>query len=272
MAGLLPRSVFLLPLACLFASPCSAGASDERPCSGPVLLLDADIDPAWQTAVSELKGHLTAFPDVDRCATVRIFAAAPGVLVEVELADGRAAIRRVEDEDMLAFVIQSLVTRIPVPEAQELPAQASASVRAAQGASPAPEARGTRRAFEFGLAASTRFAERPNYLGYGMALHADVVFEHWLVGSWIRWDFRDVPVHAQNAPRDLVMSSFLWGGFAGRRFGLGRSALDLTAGFSLMIENQEAFEGTPEDTGGAFADVTLGAAVRFLGPASGGPG
>ncbi len=263
----------MLPLAsCVVSSPCFAEAPDEHACRGPILLLDASIDPVWQPALSALKDRLIALPDVDRCATVRIFAAAPGVLVEVELADGRAAVRRVEDQTMLLFVIQSLITRLPAAEPRALPARPARSEATVERAPRAPEAERPRRVLEFAVAASARFAERPSYIGYGVALDADLALGNWLVGSWIRWNFRDLPVHGQHLPPDLVMASFLWGGFAGRRFGLGRCALDVTAGLSIMIEDQEAFEGTPNDTGGEFADVTLGTALRLVAPAGGGPG
>lgn len=265
------RSVLLLPLAsCLFARPSFAEALDERACSGPILLIDAGMDSSWRPALAELQGRLPAFPDVDPCATVRIFAASPGVLVEVELADGRAAVRRVESKDTLTVVIESLVTRIPASTHAAAPAQPQPSGPPLE-TPPPPASTVAMRALELGVAGSGRIAGTPHYAGYGLTLYVDLLRDFWLFGSWIRWNFQELPLRRDNVPRDLLMASFLWGAFAGRRFALGRTALDLAAGLNMMIENQEAFEGTANDVGGEFADMTLGGAVRWTVPAVPGP-
>jgi hypothetical protein len=133
--------------------------------------------------------------------------------------------------------------------------------------SPAQPRSGPVFSLEAGIAASLRMASAPAYVGYGLSADVSVLIDHWLLGSWLRWDFQDLPVHQKDLPRDLAMASFLLGVFAGRRFDLGAVALDLVAVANVVIENQEAFEGTPQDVGGESGNLTVGINTRIIFPA-----
>jgi hypothetical protein len=108
-------------------------------------------------------------------------------------------------------------------------------------------------------------------VGYGLSADVSVLLDAWLFGSWLRWDFQDLPVKQRNIPEDLAMASFLLGVYAGRRVRLGPAALDLSMGPNLVIENQEAFEDTPQDVGGEILNVTVTAAARVVFPALSSP-
>jgi len=237
-------------------------ARAEVICRGPVVVVEAGLRLPWRGPVGQLTETLASWPDVERCAVVHVRPdGASAADVEVKLPDGRSATRHLQRPDELTTVVRSLVTNLP-------------EVADAQGALlPTPtnvetQRRQTRRPRELGLGIgpSLHIMARPTFVGLGLTGDVHGVIDRWVYGAWLRWDARERAVGQQNVPSDLTMSSFLLGAFVGSRFLLGPVVLDATVGPNVVIENQEAFEGTRDDVGGDFVELSVGANLRLLAP------
>jgi hypothetical protein len=158
-------------------------------------------------------------------------------------------------------VVRSLVTNLP-------------EISVAPGSLPAtdqtldkrPRTPPLQREFGAGIGTSLHLAARPTFLGFGLTGDLHGVIDRWVYGAWLRWDARQRAVDERSVPSDLTMSSFLVGAYVGARSVLGPVALDATLGPNVLIENQEAFEGTRDDVGGDFVELSVGANLRLLAP------
>lgn len=231
-------------------------------CQGPAVVAESGLRLPWRRPVGQLTEALATLPDVERCAVVHIRPdGASAADVEVRLPDGRSATRHLTRPDELTTVVRSLVTNLPAltdPQGAALPT--ADNVEQQRRTPP------RRREFGAGLGTSLHVLARPTFLGFGITGDLHGVIDRWVYGAWLRWDARERAVGQRDVPPDLAMSSFLLGAFVGSRFVLGPVVLDATVGPNVLIENQEAFEGTRDDVGGDFVELSVGANLRLLAP------
>jgi hypothetical protein len=227
-----------------------------------VVVVEAGLRPPWRRALGQLAPTLASLPDVDHGAVVLVRPdGARAADVEVRLPDGRSTTRHLTQPDELTTVVRSLVTNLP--EISDAPGSlllTDQTVERPPRTPPRP------REFGAGIGTSLHVASRPTFVGLGLTGDLHGVIDRWVYGAWLRWDARQRAVAQRGLPRDLAMSSFLFGAYAGARFGLGPVALDATLGPNVLIENQEAFEGTRDDVGGDFVELSVGANLRLLAP------
>ena len=250
----------------------SLGHADAVAACRPTLHVEAGLDPAWNAQAEEVRGQLGRFSDAGTCARLTVGQRSGAVWVEIELADGRAAARSIDAPQALQSTVEALLTSLPTPP----PAGATAPVQAKETPdesakdrdAPSPASTSRTQSLDLAIAVSSRLAGTPYYLGYGLVAQLDVCINDWLVGSWVRWDFRDRPL-GHSVPPQFMMGSFLLGAFAGRRFDLGKGALELVAGPNLAVETEESAGPSGVDSGGEMGAFSVGAATRVLVPREG---
>lgn len=263
------RLVLSVAFAWPLANRAIASPSALPTCQGPTLIVDSPLADSFARRAAELESRLRTLPDVDPCATIHLSPERGSVAIEVQLPDGRATERTVEEPQSLIAAVESLVTSLP---ATPRTTATGVAKHAPEAFTPIPSQAKRRFSLEGGLAASARIANAPTYFGYGISADASLLVDDaWVFGSWLRWDFQDHPVRQHNIPKDLAMASFLLGVFGGRRFAMGPAAVDLSVGPNLTIENQEAFEDTRNDVGGEILSLTLTAGARLVFPVRSSP-
>lgn len=226
-----------------------------------------DLQPRWQAAVAHACSAIAELTGVDPGARVRISPVDRDVVtVEVTLADGRFATRRVVSPDALLTTLQALVV-VPPSAAEEAPREpapsaASASTPRDEAPAPAPEPtapHASNVAFELGGSLGGRVAAH-GYLSAAPAGFAEVRVGSWLLGALIRWDV----IGSKSAPLVDVfeMETVVVGIVTARRVALGFGSIDAGLSPRVAVETQ-TFEGGAGEQSLSAIDVRLGAFARL---------
>ena len=263
-----------------FALPMSSQAlgqqDPEQECAAPSVHAGESLDQSWRDKIGELETRLADLAEGEPCAQLEVAKHGDAVFVEIWLADGRMAARRVDAPEALLATVEALLIGLPASQAvQPLSPPNPPSASEALLEPPPGEAAMTPRpagfALDLGIGAATRVAGAPFFIGYGLVGRLDVSINSWLVGGWLRWDFRDRPIR-QEVPRGFTMASFLLGAFVGRRFALGRATLDVVAGPNVVVETEESAGPAAIDLGGEMGALSLGGALKLFTPGGVAPG
>ncbi len=248
----MPRLLVLLS-ACaaifLQARP-SRAAAVERDCPGPTLEADAAFRERFPQLLERLRSELPARAHVDACARVELRLQEPFIVVKVSLLDGRIAAREVARHEDVLPTLQALLL---VPEEAPLPPRPTS---APPSATPNPRRTHARRpldspatlreepspltaprdfGFELSLLSGARTGD--GQVGYGAGVLSFLELKGWLLGFQGRADgYRPL---LGGDPETALALGFL----AGRRFDLGVTALDLTAGPAVVMRGA-AFSDT----------------------------
>ncbi len=248
---------------------------------------DEQVREPWPAVARALSSRLAGRDDIDHCAEVTLLGAASGVIVHVVLADGRSAVRRVDEPRQLDSVVEAMLILLPSPPAPpasasampSAPPVASVSPVSSVAASAAPEASappvssevpGPRSSpppaaiIEAGLGASLHLTIRPGYFGYGLAGFVQVETNRWLLGSTVRWEADNIGT-GQNLPTGFHMQSFTLGAMVGRRWRLDELRLDTMLGPQMLVENQESHAYDPDTVSNLHGDISAGALARLSG-------
>jgi len=229
-------AAMLSTLSALGTSPALAAG---RGCAPVPVETDALVRAEWPDLPERIRGVLDGRGDVDRCARIRLRRDQAAVFLEVVLPDGRSASRSLARVDDVVPTLEALLLLprpdAPAPQAEPVPATAPAEPRPRAGDAkpvvsarfeqPAPPARGWFR-LEFSLAAGARIGD--GQAGVGIAALTFFDLRGWLVGfegATQRYRATDGGPPAAGVQELAVL--------AGRRFQLGDTALDLTAGPAL---------------------------------------
>ena len=242
----------------------AAARTDEHGCEAARVDVEGDLQPRWQAAVARACSAIAELTGVDPGARVRISPVERDVMVEVTLADGRFAARRVVSPDALLTSLEALVVVPPSAptEAPRAPASSVASAttsaeEAPHPATAAPPASSV--AFELGGTLGGRVAAH-GYLSAAPAGFAEIRVGSWLLGALIRWDV----IGSKSAPLVDVfeMETVVVGIVAARRIALGFGSIDAGLSPRVVVETQ-TFEGTAGEQSLSAIDVRLGGFGRL---------
>lgn len=259
----------------------SAGArADEQVCDDARLHVAGDVEPRWRAAIDRACSALATLPGIDPTARVRMVAIDRELALQVTLADGRFASRRVVSPDALLATLEALLV-VPPSDAREArqgsdakadpdqrgereeppPAITSAWPRLEEPTpSPRPSNGEPTTAIELGGGAGGRVAAR-GYLSASVAGFADIRVGTWLLGTLIRWDL----LGSKNAPLVDVfeMETVVVGIVVARRAGVGFGSLDVGLSPRLAVETQTFESGAAGESSLSSTDVRLGAFGRL---------
>lgn len=272
-----------------------AGSADaranDRVCDGARIHVAGDVERRWRAAIDAACSAMATLPGVDPTAHVRMAAIDRDLALEVTLADGRFASRRVLSPDALLATLEALLVVPPsaaseASEVNEVPEVSRASTAkaddggrvervqppSAMGSSstwprleePAPSQRPANgeptTAIELGGGAGGRVAAQ-GYLSASVSGFADIRVGNWLLGTLIRWDV----LGTKSAPLVDVfeMETVVAGIAVARRVRLGFGSLDAGVSPRLAVETQTFESGAAGESSLSSTDVRLGAFGRL---------
>lgn len=227
--------------------------SGAATCPGPTIAADAEFRKRYPQLVEQLRRDLAGQSDVDACARVELSQQAAGIVVKVALLDGRATAREAPRPEDVRPTLQALLLvpeQAPEPDARPEPelaaavaATPSAGSLGAAVAEHSSKARGDdasfherdvrpavherEHGFELSLVSGVRVGD--GQYGYGAGVLSFIEIRHWLIGFHGRADgYRSL--RGSDPETALALGLLL-----GRRFSLGESALDITAGPAVAL-------------------------------------
>lgn len=230
----------------------------------------------WMEAIERACADLATAPGADASARVRIVPLDRDLSVEVTLADGRSASRRLASPDALRPTLEALLlipmlapAAIARAAADPAPPREPVFTRADDpgvGKPPPPPAPASSSppeptfGVDFGGSVGGRVAG-DGYLSVAPAAFAELRAGPWLIGTFIRWDVYEY----KSAPlvTTFEMETVAAGLLVGRRTPLAFGSLDVGVSPRLVVETQtfETRAGEQTDTSGT--DVRLGGFARL---------
>lgn len=247
----------------------SSAAADDARCTGPDLVVRDPLPSTWAEAVDDVRVQLKRQGRFDACARLILTPVEEKILVQIVLADGRAASREVPTPKTLWRTVRAVLLLPPVTLSLARPRPASDGrknwVDTAEPELHSPE-NPSHAHFELGGGGSARVSGGPLYGGTGASAFADVLLDSWLIGVFGRWDVADALVTAA-PPGGFSMQSFGVGVLLGARMSIGGWSLDGTAGPDIVVDSQEG-DGPGDGIGGEADDVRLDVGLRLSGPST----
>ena len=223
-----------------------AARAGDRACPGMSVEGDADLRDHWPGLLERIQGEFRARPDVDPCARVALRLEDGALIhVSVTLPDGRAASRRVTQQDDVVPTLQALLllperpapAPAPKPRSHALPPRRHSQLTTRPSIDRA-EAKPTEPARELGIELSVITGARigDGQFGAGVGVLSFLDLSGWLFGFEGRIDSYG-PLEGGDPDTALELAVL-----AGRRFDLGGVALDLTAGPAVAMRRFAASE------------------------------
>jgi len=229
-----------------------------------------------------IQDELLARSDIGACAQVALRAESGAVIgVSVVLPDGRTAARRAAGPEDVVPILQALLL-VPLAVSEPAPSIAPAAPHARAvavarsevitGTGPSSPAAGPSQfGFELSVISGVRWGD--GQLGYGVGMLSFLQISRWLIGFQGRADgYRSLDGGDPATALELAI-------LAGRRFDLGSTTLDLTAGPAVAMKGVafgrtevEVVNGMPppdappprsESSTGAVPRLLLGARLGF---------
>jgi hypothetical protein len=278
------RAAQVAAFVALSAGFCASPArAVERNCPGITVEGDTAFRGDWPGLLQRVQNEFSVRPDVDTCAQVTLHHENDSRIgISVVLPDGRAAFRSVLDEDEVISALQALllVPERPPPVSSPTSEAAAPTRRLTPPLTTkphldhgAPPARDTTRKLGVELSIITGARVGDGQFGAGAGVLSFLELHGWLIGFEGRADgYRPL---AGGDPETALELGVL----AGRRFDLGRVAVDLTAGPAVAMTGMGNAQGdisrietaTPmapsarpqERETGPFPRLLLGARVGF---------
>ncbi|NOU31928.1 MAG: hypothetical protein HOO96_28825 [Polyangiaceae bacterium] len=273
---MLRPSTFLVLGAALAWELGAAYADEASACDDPRISVGAHVDGRWVAPIARACQRTHAAADGDPTARVRIIPAGADLIVEVELEDGRSALRRVRDIDLLGPTLEALLVLPPRAPAAAAPAPLPTVAISAAIPPTAPSTRGDAHAHPTanldaeGGSGALRIAGREAYLSLAPALFANLRVGPWLFGIEARWDAfqSEVTLPAPGFEMETLGSGLS----VARRFRPRFGTLDVGVAPRLLAETQSFLQQGNEvaDTQtdvriGTFARLAVGdATLRFF--------
>jgi len=225
-------------------------------CVDPHVRVRGDLEVRWLDPVASACEMLTTLPDRDPTAEV-IVTGGDELAIEVHLPDGRTAVRRVSDPELLARTLVALLTvpRAPPPPSPEPRKPMIDPLPEAPAASAARPGRPL--AIDVGLQLGGRIADGTDYVSVSPELWVDTRIDAWIIGLTARWELAqesNLPL-----PDGFEMETLAAGIALGRRLGGAAFALDALISPRLVLETQSF--GEVETTVTAI-DLRIGATLR----------
>jgi hypothetical protein len=257
----------------------SEARAEDGACDLVVVDASPELDPVWQRASDELQAVLTRELIGPECvpARLRLEPSPFGVVVHVQLADGRETSRSVRDRRALVPVVLGLFATAP-PEPLELPPEEKTGARSslrtelletplrvspgvASSSPSAPSPNEARHAvgLTLGLAAGVRAGVPTDMIVWDNELRLDLVLHDWIVFANIRYAFLG-EVSAIPSDPDAYAETAVGLG-AGREFRWGKSTLDLTASPTVVFIDLD--RDSPVEIGGEQSQLRFTAAARY---------
>lgn len=233
-------------------------------CTDPRISVQGELDPRWLAPVIDLCETLRALPDLDPEAKLRLVPRGPDIVVEVRLADGRVALRRVGSPEELRGTVEALMTILPSPPTEpprSQGAQVEPEAARATGAASEQMQRGqVAIAFEWATVAAGRVAGNPTYLSVGPAGHVGLRAGEWLLALSLRWDAHQIV--ADSPERTFEMDTVAAGFGVSRRL-VGMSSFRLDLGPDVLLVNEaQSVESAEGEQAGSEADLRVGVVLR----------
>lgn len=223
-------------------------ASIGHECAGPTIQADADFRQHYPELLERLRSALPPPAHVDPCAVVDLQLASAAITVSVSLPDGRTATRNVARREDVLPTLQALLL-VPqgaapaVAEPAPVTAKAAAPVAAPASAPTRPAVAAAepnnavddvsstlvprRHGFELSLISGVRVGD--GQWGYGAGVLSFIELQRWLLGFQGRVD--GYRAWRGSDPETALSLGLL----LGRRFELGDTALDVTAGPAVAM-------------------------------------
>ena len=223
-------------------------AQDARACVDGRVQIESGLAERWSAGLAQLCEELPSMKDADPSARLHIAPDGDALILQVALADGRSASRRVRTPDELALTVEAL-TALPLkPSAAAVPSEAPAAeppgahpAASPPAGEPKPSAAPAVASPEFcrwnsrHVLGTGRVARAPTYLSAaGFAGYAGVRIRDWLMELTLRWDLLQVMV-GQTPPPDFEMESLGAGFSVGKRVFRLVPALGFDVGGSALL-------------------------------------
>lgn len=237
----------------------SAGVS----CIDPRVDVHGDVDARWLPALVDACEALARMTDGDPTARVRVAGDGRDLVVEVRLADGRGALRRVRAPADLRATLEALLVVPPAPPKPEAPpvAVAPAGLPATLPADPKlPVEPSSRPSLLVGASISARFASSPAQLFVGGAGSADLFIHRFVVGVMVRWDAYGRLGSSDPRYKGYEADAVALGLSCGRTIAQG---VDLGGRASLVVEGRSVETSNGEVTSQT-TDARIGAYGRWM--------
>lgn len=237
-------------------------------CADARVRVEGELDSRWLVPIVEMCDWLPSLRDLDPSASLRVVPSGADVVLEVRLADGRSALRRLASPVDLRTTVEALLTVPPekaapreVPSPSTTPEPAGARDRVEHEPAPhRPETRPPAVAFEWSATASGRLAGTPAYASVGPTAHGALSAGAWSLVLSARWEAYQRPLRATD--RSFEMETVAAG------FGVARR-MDLTGGLRLdlgpqliLVDEAQSLESTEGEQSGSVADVRTGLGAR----------
>lgn len=268
----------------------SRSRAAEPACPPPPVETDRLVNARWPDLAGGISRALDGRRDVDRCARIAITLdtramATTAIVLEVVLRDGRSASRSVSRAEDVIPTLEGLLllpevdaswpgtglvsTAAPPPRVPVRGSQgASATVEFATMKPSAPVRQPPRFGVELSVAAGARIGDGQTGVGVGALTFLDV-------GSWLL-GFEGAVDHYQSSEGSSAVDVLKLAVLAGRRFRLGSTALDLTAGPALALNGPgkkvavqagtaSGAGSSPPESGGLQKRFVCGARLIFRG-------
>jgi hypothetical protein len=219
-------------------------------------------DPRWLEPITRACDDLRVASDSDSSATVRIVPNGPDLVVEVTLADGRSAVRRISDPSTLEPTLEALLETPPAPRAQPTtPAPAPARTPDGAGRREPSSAPPESASFgvEIGGSLAGRIAGSEGYFSPAPSAFAQLRARTWLFGMSARWDF--IQLKSDVDVRGFEMETTAVGLALARRFSPSFGNVDVGVSPRLLEETQSYVTDSREIVF-RDADVRLAAFAR----------
>jgi hypothetical protein len=253
-----------LALAVTASVPATRAAHAVEPpaaCEDPRVRIDGAPDGPWLQSIAQACAALDAKPDSDPSGRVVLVPSGDDLIVEVTLADGRSALRRVRSPDSLGSVLAALLELPTTGENQPAHPSSESAPPAVQSPAPAPAPLppppSPRLGIELGGGVSGRVAGG-GYLSLGPSAFGQVAVGAWALGIDVRWD---AYVSKSGVDANFEMESVAVGVTLTRRFRF--QAADIEVGFSpRVVDETQSDDSLASEVTFATTDVRVGALLR----------
>jgi hypothetical protein len=274
----------------LLARPAHA---DPSACSNVAVAVQVDAQVArnWPELSGDVRQAFAERDGVERCATVKLGRAETGIDVQVLLADGRSAERRVQRAEDVVPVLEAMLVvpdeleaapaalptsspedqrappakRAPAPsptpssKSQPSPRVAAPAAHGQEQDATASDVHGSGAGIELSAATSARVGDGQYSVGLGVTTLLEL--RQWLAGLAARVDSFAVPEGQPHAALEL-------GVLLGRRFQLDPVTLDLLLGPAVALQGESTVETGPagertETTSGVVPRLQLASRLNF---------
>lgn len=210
-------------------------------CGDSRIVVVGQLPPRWHAPMASACASISAMADRDETARLSVSPLGDDLHVEVRLADGRMATRRVHAPSALTPTLEALLALPKAPPTTPAvdPANPPDLVSLASQ-TPSPSG------LELGGGVGARVAGPGPYYSGSVSGFVQMRRGRWLFGAGVRWE----PIEALHAvaPPRFESVAFAVALTAGRRFELGRTTVDIGLSPRLVTQTQTALLASGEES------------------------